>query len=338
MKPPCSNQEIIADMYRFAHPIWLLLLIVPAWTLISFFIKKGRTDPTVIFADVSIFTEIGDGNGLLKRVVSLFITVAAISTLIFAMGRLQSGQSMNIRTARGIDIILAMDISSSMEAMNFDPLTRFEASKEVVSAFISNRTNDCIGLVLFAAQSFTLCPLTLDYEMLGSFLERAGDARIDDGTAIGSAIATSVNRLRDSDAKSRIIILLTDGMNNRGNLDPLTAARIAQTLGIRVYTIGVGTEGQAPIKIDGRIMITETHIDEDTLKEVAKITGGKYYRAKNTRQLMGIYSEIDKLETTEIKYTEWVEYKEMYPGFLKSGFILLVLLFLLNGSLLRRLP
>ena len=325
-------------MFRFSNPLWLVLLIVPAWALISFFIKKGRSDPTVVFSDISVFKEIGDGGGMVKRVVSLVIIVGAVSILILAMARPQLCQNMNIRTAYGIDIILAMDISSSMEAMDFDPYTRFEASKNVVSEFIRHRTSDRIGLVLFAAQSFTLCPLTLDYIMLNSFLERAADSRIDDGTAIGSAIATSANRLRDSDAKNKIIILLTDGMNNRGNLDPLTAAKVAQTLGIRVYAIGVGTEGQAPIKINGRTMLTETHIDEDTLKEVAKITGGKYYRAKNSLQLKGIYSEIDQLETTKVKYTEWVEYDELYPGFIRAGFILLIISFVLNGSFLRRLP
>ena len=325
-------------MLRFAHPLWLVLLIVPLYTLFSYFRKKGGGDATVLFSDISIFKEIGTGAGKFKRLTSLFIVHGAVIILIMAMARPQAGINYQTRTARGIDIILAMDISSSMAAMDFNPLTRFEASKDVVNDFIDNRKSDRIGLVVFSAQSFTMCPLTLDYDMLQSFLERAWGSGIEDGTAIGSAIATSTNRLRDSDAKSKIVILLTDGMNNRGNIDPLTAARLAQTMGIRVYTIGVGSEGKAPFKRNGRIFWTETHIDEATLQEVAEITDGKYYRAQNTRELQGIYEEINQLETTKIDYNEWVEYDERYAGFLKAGFFMLILSFILDRTFLRRIP
>ncbi|MCE5251816.1 VWA domain-containing protein [bacterium] len=325
-------------MMRFAQPLWLFLLIVPLYTLFSYFRKKGRGEATILFSDVGVFDTIGTGAGTFKRLFSLFIAHAALIVLIFAMARPQSGTTFHTRTARGIDIILAMDISSSMAAMDFDPLTRFEASKKVVNEFIENRMSDRIGIVVFSAQSFTLCPLTLDYDMLREFLDRAWESRIEDGTAIGSAIATSVNRLRTSDAKSKIIILLTDGMNNRGNIDPLTAARLAETMKIKIYAIGVGTEGKALFKMNGRPYWTETHIDEESLREVAKITGGKYYRAKNERELQGIYAEINKLETTKIDYKEWVEYDERYAGLLKAGFILLLLSFLLDRTILRRLP
>lgn len=325
-------------MFRFADPWWLLLLIAPAWVFISHFLKKGKTDPTVIFPDTRIFDKTGTGAGRFKRILSLFLVVQAISLLIIAMARPQSGRSMNERTTRGVDIILAIDVSSSMEAMDFHPMTRLEAAKDVVSDFIKMRRSDRIGLVGFAAQSYTLCPLTLDYSIVEQFLERVDEARIEDGTAIGSAIATSVNRLKTSDAKSKIIILLTDGMNNRGNLDPLTAARIAKTFGIKVYTIGVGTEGNAPIRVDGRVVLAETHIDEATLKEVSKITGAVYYRAKNSDELQGIYEEIDRLETSKINYKEWVEYDEMFPIFLLVGFILLLISVLLDRTYLRRLP
>ena len=325
-------------MMRFANPEWLVLLVVPLYTLFSYFRKKGGSDPTVLFSNTAIFRKIGTGSGKLKRLLALFIYHAAVILLILAMARPQSGTTFQTRNARGIDIILALDISSSMTAMDFDPLTRFEASKEVVEDFIDNRKSDRIGLTVFAAQSFTLCPLTLDYEMLKAFLERAWDSRIDDGTAIGSAIATSVNRLSDTEAKSRIIILLTDGMNNRGNIDPKTAARLAKAKGIKIYTVGVGTEGKAPFKMNNRVFWSETHIDEESLKEVAKLTGGIYYRAKNSRELKGIYDDINKLETTKIDYKEWVEYDERYAGFLKAGFILLVLAFLFDRTFLRRLP
>ncbi len=325
-------------MFRFANPYWLILLIIPIWYFISHFMKRKSSDPTLLFSDISIFKRMNHGRGRLKRILSLFIVVEAISFLIIAMARPQMGQSVHERNAKGIDIILALDISSSMEAMDFQPLTRIEAAKEVVKDFVMMRKSDRIGLIVFAAQSFTLCPLTLDYDIVAEFLERADESRIEDGTAIGSAIATSVNRLRESDAKSKVVILLTDGMNNRGSIDPLTAARIAETFGIRIYTIGVGSEGQAPIRIDGRTVYAETHIDEETLREVSRITEGAYYRAKDTRQLMGIYEEIGRLETSKIKYREWVEYDEMYAGVMRFGFLLLILGLLLDKTLLRRLP
>ncbi|MBN1291980.1 MAG: VWA domain-containing protein [Candidatus Latescibacteria bacterium] len=325
-------------MLRFAHPLWLILLVVPLFNLFSYFRKKGGGDATVLFSDVSVFKTIGTGTGKLKRLLSLFIVHVTVVVLILAMARPQSGKSFHTRTARGVDIILAMDISSSMAAMDFHPLTRFEAAKEVVIDFIGNRHSDRIGLIVFSAQSFTLCPLTLDYDMLTAFLDRAWESRIEDGTAIGSAIATSINRLRDSDAKSKIIILLTDGMNNRGNIDPQTAARLAETLNIKIYTIGVGSEGRAMFKMNGRPFWTETHIDEASLKEVAESTGGKYYHAKNTQELKGIYDEINQLETTKIEYKEWIEYDEKFGGFMKAGFLLLILSFVLDRTVLRRLP
>ena len=325
-------------MYLFADPVWLVLLIIPVWIFISYFLKKGKSDPSVRFPSISMFKKIGTGMGSFKRVLSLFLVVETLSLLIIAMARPQSERYSHTRTDQGIDIILALDISSSMEAMDFQPKTRIEAAKEVVNNFIEKRQSDRIGIVVFAAQSFTLCPLTLDYEMLASFLDHSEDSRIEDGTAIGSAIATSVNRLKNSEAKSKIIILLTDGMNNRGNIDPLTAAKVSRTLGVKIYTIGVGSEGLAPIKIDGNIVMAETHIDEETLKEVSRITNGYYYRAKNKSELQGIYSEIDKLETSKITYNEWIEYDEKYMSFLKAGFIFLLISFVLDRTFLRRLP
>ncbi len=325
-------------MYLFADPVWLVLLIIPVWIFISYFLKKGKSDPSVRFPSISMFKKIGTGMGSFKRILSLFLVVETLSLLIIAMARPQSERYSRTRTDQGIDIILALDISSSMEAMDFQPLTRIEAAKEVVNNFIKKRQSDRIGVVVFAAQSFTLCPLTLDYEMLTSFLDHVEDSRIEDGTANGSAIATSVTRLKNSEAKSKIIILLTDGMNNRGNIDPLTAAKVSRTLGVKIYTIGVGSEGLAPIKIDGNMVMAETHIDEETLKEVSRITNGNYYRAKNKSELQGIYGEINKLETSKITYNEWIEYDEKYMGFLKAGFIFLLISFVLDRTFLRRLP
>lgn len=325
-------------MFRFADPLWLILLVIPLAVFFQYFRKRGKSDSSVLFPAVQVLRAIGGNRGKIKRLLSLLIAVEAVAVLLIAMARPQVGQTMNTRSARGIDIMLTLDISSSMAAMDFDPLSRYDAAREVVEDFISRRVSDRIGLVVFAAQSFMLCPLTLDYGILRDLLNNAWESRVDDGTAIGSAIATAVNRLRNSDAKSRIVILLTDGMNNSGNIDPLTAARIAATMGVRIYTIGVGTEGQSWMKRNGNTFPVETHIDEASLKQVAQLTGGKYYRAKNRNELHGIYDEIGKLETTKVTYREWVEYEEKYPALLSAGIFLLVLSFLLDRTVFRRLP
>ena len=325
-------------MFRFADPLWLILLIIPLGVLFQYFRKRGKSDSSVLFPAVQVLKAAGGNRGKIKRILSLIIAVAGVSVLLIAMARPQVGRTLNTRSARGIDIMLTLDISTSMAAMDFDPLSRYEAACEVVDDFISHRVSDRIGLVVFAAQSFMLCPLTLDYGILRDLLTDAWGARVDDGTAIGSAIATAVNRLRNSDAKSRIVILLTDGMNNSGNIDPLTAARIAATIGVKIYTIGVGTEGQSWMKMNGNTYPVETHIDETSLKQVARMTGGKYYRAKNKDELHGIYNEIGKLETTKVTYREWVEYNEKYPVFLNLGIFLLLLSFILDRTVFRRLP
>jgi Ca-activated chloride channel homolog len=325
-------------MFRFADPLWLIFLFIPLLVFFQYFRKRGKSDASVIFPAVGILEKIGGNRGKIKRLISLIIAVEAVAILVIAMARPQVGETLNTRSARGIDIMLTLDISTSMAAMDFDPLTRFDAAREVVEDFISQRVSDRIGLVVFAAQSFMLCPLTLDYDILRDLLGQAWESRVDDGTAIGSAIATAVNRLRNSDAKSRIVILLTDGMNNSGNIDPLTAARIAATMGVKIYTIGVGTEGQSWMKMNGNTFPVETHIDEASLKQVAQMTGGKYYRAKNKEELQGIYTEIGKLETSKVTYREWVEYDEKFPAVLNAGIFLLVLSFLLDRTVLRRIP
>ncbi len=325
-------------MFRFADPLWLILLVIPLVVFFQYFRKRGKSDAAVLFPTIRVLKEIGGNGGKIKRLLSLLIAVEAVAILLVAMARPQMGQTMHTRSSRGIDIMLTLDISTSMAAMDFDPLSRYDAAREVVEDFITHRVSDRIGLVVFAAQSFMLCPLTLDYDILRNLLGQAWEARVDDGTAIGSAIATAVNRLRNSEAKSKIVILLTDGMNNSGNIDPLTAARIAATMGVRIYTIGVGTEGQSWMKMNGNTFPVETHIDEASLKQVAQITGGKYYRAKNKNELQGIYKEIGNLETTKVTYKEWVEYDEKYTAFLNAGNFLLVLSFLLDRTVFRRIP
>jgi len=231
--------------------------------------------------------------------------------------------------SKGIDIMLVTDISRSMLAMDFAPNNRIEASKQVVCDFIKGRKNDRIGLVIFAAHSFTQCPLTTDYGVLLELLQEVDVGRIVDGTAIGMGLSTAIKRIKDSDAKSKIIILLTDGVNNTGKVEPITAAKIAKTYGIKVYTIGMGKHGVAPYPyyhpfFGKRTKMIETKIDEDLLIEIAKTTGGKYFRAVNEKVLKEIYEKIDALEKTEIKTREYFKYKEYFPYFLWLALLLML--------------
>jgi Ca-activated chloride channel family protein len=228
-----------------------------------------------------------------------------------------------------------------MLAEDFSP-NRIEAAKQVASEFIDGRTNDRIGLVVFSAESFTQCPLTTDYPVLKNLLREVKNGMIADGTAIGLAIANGVNRLKDSKAKSKVMILLTDGVNNRGEIDPITAARIAATYGIRIYTVGVGAQGEAPYPVQTpfgiRRQLIPVDLDEKGLTQVAEMTGGKYYRATDNRKLKAIYKEIDQLERTKIEVTAYKRYSELYSGWLLAGFIAMLIEVGLGVTVLRRNP
>lgn len=252
--------------------------------------------------------------------------------LVVALARPQTSSRTEKHTTEGIDIILAMDISGSMLAEDFKP-NRIDASKKVAMEFIDGRENDRIGLVVFSGESFTQCPLTTDHSVLKNLLKDIKSGMIEDGTAIGMGLATSVSRLKDSKAKSKVVILLTDGVNNRGFIDPLTGAQIAQSFGIRVYTVGVGTMGMAPYPMQTPFGIqyqnVPVQIDEEVLQKISDMTGGKYYRATDNKKLRAIYQEIDKLEKSKIETMEYRRKSEIFStAALFAGlFLLLELMF-----------
>jgi Ca-activated chloride channel homolog len=265
----------------------------------------------------------------------------AIVVLIVALARPQStSQGENVYT-EGIDIALLLDISGSMLAEDFQP-NRIQAAKEVALRFVDGRAHDRIGLVVFAGQSFTQCPMTLDYRVLKNLLRQVKPGMVEDGTAIGMAIAQGVNRLKDSKAKSRVMILLTDGVNNRGEIDPVTAAQIAQTYDLRIYTIGVGTVGEAPYPVQTpwgiRYQNIPVDVDEKTLQKIAELTGGQYFRATSTRALQQIYDEIDELEKTRIEVTTYRSVAELFYPWAALGLGLLLLEVALRGTYLRKGP
>jgi Ca-activated chloride channel family protein len=267
--------------------------------------------------------------------------MVALGLLIIALARPQSFTSGENVSTEGIDIAMVLDISGSMLAEDLKP-NRLNAAKIVIDDFIKGRVSDRIGLVVFAREAFTQCPLTIDYNVLRNLLTDIRSGMIEDGTAIGNAIANGVNRLKESDAKSRIIILLTDGVNNSGEVDPISSAEIANTFGIRIYTIGVGTKGQAPYPVKTpfgtRYQMVPVEIDEDVLKEISSITDGQYFRATSNLALKDIYGKIDKLEKTKIEITSYRNAKEQYYSWLSGGLIILLLELGLSRTIFRKIP
>jgi Ca-activated chloride channel homolog len=325
----------------FAYP-WVLyfLLIIPA--LVAWYFWKGRKKQAAItYSSLKMFEKIPATFRERLRHLPFALRMLALIFLIIALARPQNfsaGQSVN---AEGIDIAMVLDISGSMLAEDFKP-NRLEAAKNVIDNFISARTTDRIGLVIFSREAFTQCPLTIDYAVLRNLLGSIKTGMIEDGTAIGNGIANGINRLKDSDAESRVIILLTDGVNNAGEVDPISAAEIASTFGIRIYTIGVGTRGEAPYPVQTpfgtRYQMMPVEIDEAILKKIADITGGEYFRATNNRALEEIYNKIDKMEKTKIEITSYRNAKELFAGWLGIGFALLLLELLASKTILRKLP
>lgn len=270
------------------------------------------------------------------------LKVAALVLLIVALARPQTGAGMSEVSARGVDIMMAVDTSTSMD-INDIPPTRLEAAKTAMINFVSRRQSDRIGLIVFAGTSFTRCPLTLDYNALISFIKPVSSGMVEDGTAIGMALANGVNRLKNSKAKSRIIILLTDGMNNRGLIDPDTAAGIAAAEGIKVYTIGIGTRGQFYMDVDdplfGRRRVSvQSDIDDELLKRIAQKTGGRYFSAEKGGELDRIYGEIDQLEKSDVKSKVYYDYTERFAPFALAALALLIAAWSLEQSPLRSLP
>jgi Ca-activated chloride channel family protein len=273
--------------------------------------------------------------GLLYGLAVLLVTVA--------LARPQHGLRENELSGRGVDIVLALDLSSSMRAEDFQPDNRLFVAKKVAADFVNQRPHDRLGLVVFAGTAVTQCPLTLNHEALIDLLERVDFGMVEDGTAIGQGLATALNRLRQSRAKSRVVILLTDGVNNRGVIDPLTAAELARALGVRVYTIGVGTTGIAPMPVDDPVQgrhyeMMPVEIDETTLTAIAERTGGKYFRAKDSQALAAIYRQIDGLEKSDLTSAAYSEWRDRGPELAFAAVLLLAIGFVLSLSAWARIP
>ncbi len=267
--------------------------------------------------------------------------MAALALIIFCIARPRSSETLESRDTEGIDIVLAMDVSSSMLARDFNP-DRLSAAKDIAIEFISQRTSDRMGIVVFAGESYTQCPLTTDRATLINMMKEVQTDLIEDGTAIGNGLATAVARMKDSDAKSRVVILLTDGVNNRGEITPAMAAEIAQTYGIRVYTIGVGANGTAPYPVmtpwGMDVQQMQVEIDEALLADIADKTGGRYFRATDNAKLMEIYEEINKMEKVKTTVDSFPVYSELFPRYGLAALILLLLGLLMNLFVFRKLP
>ena len=330
----------------FANIEYLFLLVLLIPYIIWYVMKRKKTEPTLQVSTTRMYMKAPKSWKIYLLHAPFVLRTVAIIMVILILARPQTTDNWQNTEIEGIDIMLAVDVSTSMLAEDLKP-NRLEAAKQVASEFINGRPNDNIGLTIFAGESFTQCPLTVDHGvLLNLFNSIKGDIAqrglIEDGTAIGMGIANAVTRLKDSKAKSKVIILLTDGSNNRGDISPLTAAEIAKTFGVRVYTIGVGTQGKAPYPFQTafgvQYMDVDVEIDEPTLKQIAATTGGQYFRATDNASLKEIYSEIDKMEKTKISVQEYSKKQEEYKNWAILLFSLLLVEILLRNTLLRNIP
>jgi Ca-activated chloride channel family protein len=324
--------------------LFLLLLIIPY--VIWYVMYRKKTEPTMRMSDTFAFRDAPKSWKMRLMPLSPLLRILAFAMIVFVLARPQTQNSWKNKTIEGIDIMLAMDVSTSMLAEDLKP-NRIEAAKQVAAEFVSGRPNDNIGLSIFAGEAFTQCPMTIDHASLLNLLHNvrtdiAARGLIEDGTAIGMGLANAVSRLKDSKAKSKVVILLTDGSNNRGDLSPMTAAEIARSYSARVYTIGVGTNGTAryPLNVGNGVHYIQVpvEIDTKTLTDIANTTNGKFYRARNANELREIYHEIDKLEKSKI---EVQRFSRRYEDYMKYGFIALgalLLEILLRITIFRRIP
>ncbi|MBP3533259.1 MAG: VWA domain-containing protein [Alistipes sp.] len=328
---------------EFANPhiLWLLAAIVP---LTGYYVwRTMQGDATIRISSVEGLRHAPRTVRYYLRHVPFALRCIALATLIVALARPQSAEHDTRTDAEGIDIVLAIDISGSMLARDFKP-DRITAAKEVAGSFVADRYGDRIGLVVFAGEAFTQSPLTTDQSSLQTLLSRIRSGVIEDGTAIGNGLATAINRLRESDAKSKVVILLTDGVNNRGEIAPLTAAAIAQDYGIKVYTIGVGTMGEAPYPVfDQRGNLVQTvnmkvEIDEEMLRKIARQTGGEYFRATDKQTLQSIYDRINSMEKSRVEVSEFTILHEEYLVWVLAALAALLLEFIVSRLILKRIP
>lgn len=330
----------------FAQPLCFLLFLPLIAYIVWYILRSSRTEPSLQVSTTSMYDDMPKNWTLYLRHLPFVLRVAALSLLIIVLAQPQTTENWQNQDVEGIDIMLAVDVSTSMLAEDLKP-NRLEAAKQVASEFISGRPNDNIGLTIFAGQSFTQSPLTTDHVMLMSIFNNVKcdivtNGLLEDGTAIGDGIANAVTRLRESKAKSKVIILLTDGSNNKGEISPLTAAEIAKTFGIRVYTIGVGSNGTAPYPVKTyagtQYVNVPVEIDENTLQQIASTSNGQYYRATSNSKLKEVYEEIDKLERTKLNVKKFSRRNEEFQPFALAAILCLLLEILLRLTVLRKVP
>jgi Ca-activated chloride channel homolog len=328
---------------------WYLLLFTVWIPMIWIYLRREKKRPAVRFSDLSILRKLPQSPSIRLRHIPFALRIIGVGLLIVAIARPQKGTSEEEVTTEGVDIMLVLDISFSMKALDFQPKNRLFVAKETLKDFIKKRKNDRLGLLIFAKRSYTKCPLTLDYNILAQFLDRTDFEDFGDATAIGTAIATAANRIKDSPAKSKVIILLTDGGNNFGDIAPLAAAKAAAELGIKVYAIGVGKDGDIPYPFEildqatGKVLGTQVQmiksdLDEQLLVDIAHATGGTFFRAHNAEKLREIYATIDKLEKTEIKTKLYTSYSDRFFPWLATGCLILIIESILSHTWFRRIP
>ena len=327
---------------HFQNPqAFVLLALIPLLAL-DYLRRHQQRRASIRFPSLAVVKRMPPSTAYRLRHVLIVLRLAAIALIVVALARPQQGETLEEVSTQGVDITLILDVSSSMKTMDLKP-NRMISAKKVIESFIMGRKHDRIGLVVFAGHSYTQCPLTLDYSVLTQLLRRVDFGHVEDGTAIGTAILNGVNRLRGSTAKSKVIVLLTDGQNNSGEVDPVTAARAAQALGIKVYTIGVGKDGDQPIEVDDpvfgkRIVAIRSDVDMPMLQQIADLTGGKCYRAQDNQALQDIYQSIDKLEKSEIKTNSYSRYRELFMTLAYIALGLLILESLLAQTRFRKVP
>jgi Ca-activated chloride channel family protein len=327
---------------HFVNPGLLLLLLLAPAVIVWYTLRYRKRYPTIRLSNLEALGEEPSWRVRLRKLLPVLRTLT-ICALILALARPQKTLQEEQITAEGIDISLVIDLSSSMLAQDFKP-DRLEVSKRVAGDFVSKREHDRIGLAVFAGEAFTQCPLTTDHKIVQEFLANLQCGILEDGTAIGMGLATAVNRLKESPAESKVVILLTDGVNNAGYIKPITAAEIAREFKVKVYTIGIGSTGDAltPVsrRSDGRYIfgLARVEIDEDLLRQIAEMTGGQYFRATSAESLERIYEEIDQLEKTEIEVTSFKRYSEQFHYFVLLAFLLILLELGLRYTLLRSIP
>ncbi len=328
--------------FRFEDPWFLLLLLflpIMVW-------QERRTVTAVHYSSLTALKMVRSHRSEVMATIPSFLRFIAITLFIVAFARPQEGHKKTEILSEGVDIVLALDTSGSMRALDFkkddEPVTRLTVVKDVVAEFIDGRKTDRMGMVVFGGEAFTQCPLTLDHDILFSFLDKLKIGMAGDATAIGSAIGISIKRLKDLKSKSKVIILLTDGRNTAGKITPLQAVELAKTFGIKIYTVGVGKRGKAPFLVDSlfgkRLIYQNVDIDEKTLTKISEMTDAKYFRATDLESLKDIYEQIDQLETSEVRVLDHSEYTEMFHYFLIPGLFLLLTEVIISNSILRRIP